>query len=105
MKLNNKTNGCGACDGVWKFLKPPHHKFFVKECEEHDHAYNIGGSKADRKKADRTLFNQMTKSSLIHFKERKTSSLYWFITLSFIYYKAVRIFGKKQFNHILEKST
>lgn len=94
------TNGCGACGGFWKWLKPPHHTFFKEECDTHDSAYNKGGTKADRKRADRRLFFDMVDQSVSHFKSRKTLSLWWFVSLALVYYYAVRCFGKNRFKTI-----
>ena len=70
-------NGCGACSGFWKFFKPPHYKFFVDECNQHDIAYNIGGDEKDRKGADRKLFFDMVDKSVNYYRSRKTISLWW----------------------------
>lgn len=96
---NQQINGCGACGGFWKFFKPPHKKFFVEECNKHDEAYNIGGSKEQRKQADRDLYFSMIDKSINYYKSRKTISLWWFVTLSLMYYGAVRVFGSKSFNY------
>jgi len=95
-----QSNGCGACSGFWKWLKPPHKRFFVKECNAHDEAYNIGGSTNDRKQADKRLFFDMVYKSVDHYRDRKATSMWWFVTLAFGYYLAVRTFGKKRFNLI-----
>ncbi|WP_313214267.1 hypothetical protein [Soonwooa sp.] len=94
------TNGCGACGGFWRWFKPPHKNFFVKECNRHDEAYGIGGTPADRKKADCQLFFDMVDKSVSYYRGRKTLSLWWFVTLSFAYYYAVRCFGKRRFKNI-----
>lgn len=91
-------NGCGACSGFWRWLKPPHKNFFVKECNTHDEAYEIGGSATDRKKADRKLFFDMIDKSVDYYRNRKTISLWWFVSLALAYYTAVRLFGKPRFN-------
>ena len=92
------TNGCGACKGFWKFFKPPHRRFFREECNQHDIDYDIGGTYADKKIADRKLFFSMVAKSVDYYKDRKVTSLWWFITLSFFYYRALRIVGKGNFN-------
>ncbi len=100
MKKNfNETNGCGACSGWLAWVKPPHHKFFKNECVLHDELYNLGGTKVDRKKADKRLFDKMVEHSTIAFKDASASSMWWFITLAYCYYIAVRWFGKGQFNY------
>ena len=101
--LKATSNGCGACGGFWKWFKPPHHNFFKNQCEEHDNAYTIGGSESDRLIADKKLFKQMIYFTIEYFKDTKISSQYWYITLSYLYYIGVRIFGKSQFNYNNEK--
>lgn len=96
---DNKTNGCGACSGFLRWLRPPHHEFFQQECLLHDELYNMGGTEADRRKADYSLFWDMVQRSCDYFKGRKAGSQTWFIILAYAYYKAVRIFGKSQFNY------
>ncbi len=41
----------------------------------------------------------MVAHSLEYFKGRKAGSQTWFVILSYLYYKAVRLFGKSQFNY------
>ena len=60
--------------------------------------YNLGGVEADRKKADKRLFDNMIKHSVEYFKDSATS-LWWFVTLSLLYYFAVRVFGRNSFNY------
>ena len=99
MATDNKINGCGACSGFLRWLKPPHYEFFQKECVQHDVRYNIGGTEQDRQQADFVLFQDMVGRSIDYFKGRKAGSQTWFIVLSYLYYKAVRLFGKSQFNY------
>jgi hypothetical protein len=97
---SNEVNGCGACSGWMKWIKPPHHRFFEKECCLHDELYNAGGTKEDRKKADVRLFEDMVKHSIDHFKPKmRIGAQVWFIVLAYVYYKAVRWFGSKRFNY------
>ena len=99
MEKQSKVNGCGACSGFFAWLRPPHHEFFVKECTLHDELYNLGGSAEDRHKADIRLFQDMVARSSAYFKGRKPSSQMWFVLLSYLYYLAVRAFGRSQFNY------
>ncbi|MEG0188618.1 hypothetical protein [Algoriella sp.] len=98
MGFSSGINGCGACGGFWKWFKPPHYKFFTSQCNQHDEAYSVGGTKNDRLIADKLLFRQMIELTLCYFGTRKVASQYWYITLALCYYFAVRIFGAKQFN-------
>lgn len=99
MSKFNDTNGCGACSGWLAWIKPPHHRFFRNACVLHDELYNLGGTEEDRQKADKRLFDDMVKHSLGYFKGGQVPSQWWFITLAFGYYLAVRAFGKGQFNY------
>lgn len=95
----NTEKYCGACDGWLSFIKPPHHKFFNAECMVHDTMYDIGGNRQDRLNADVLLFNQMVRKAVGYFENRSVSSLWWFISLAYLYYLAVRVFGKSRFNY------
>ena len=55
------VNSCGTCGGLFKFLKPPHPKFFKEQCNIHDKHYNTGGNRIDRKIADLILYRDMIK--------------------------------------------
>jgi len=93
-----KTNGCGACSGWLSWIRPPHHRFFYKQCVLHDELYNKGGTEEDRKRADMRLFNDMVRHSISYFGDRISAQM-WFLILAYLYYKAVRIFGHSQFNY------
>lgn len=98
MTLNNiKTNGCGANSGVFKNFKPPYHLFFKASCNLHDEGYNKGGTERDRWYADNRFWLAMR---LDIYKSVKNPFLrqYYFMWCR-IYYIAVRLFGKKQFNY------
>lgn len=88
------SSHCGACGGFWKFIKPPHRHFFTEECKAHDLAYESGGN---RKQADKKLFFDMVYKSVDYYRDRKATAMWWFVTLAFLYYLAVRIFGKSRF--------
>ena len=92
------TNGCGACSGFWKWLKPPHYNFFRVQCNIHDIMYNIGGTSKDRHIADVELLYNMKDWVNEYFKNRKPISRNWYLFLCNIYYLAVRFFGANQFN-------
>ena len=98
MGLNRSVNGCGACNGFWKWFKPPHHKFFKVQCNIHDTSYAIGGQEIDRHIADVKLKYNMKDWVNVYFENRKPISRYWYLFLCNCYYLAVRIFGKKSFN-------
>ena len=75
----NDVNGCGACSGFWRWFKPPHYKFFEKECDLHDILYDIGGNYIDRKIADLKLLNDMLKNVNKYYYKRKILSKVWFL--------------------------
>jgi len=93
------TNGCGVETWLGVTFRPPHAKFFERECTLHDELYNIGGTEADRLKADRRLHDGMVAHATSHFKGRKVVSEWWFLTLAMIYYYAIRLLGSRHFNY------
>ena len=96
--LKETSNGCGACNGFWKWLKPPHYNFFKTQCNIHDISYGTGGQEIDRHIADVKLKYNMKDWVKSYFENRKPISRYWYLFLCNCYYFAVRIFGKKSFN-------
>ena len=96
--LKETSNGCGACNGFWKWLKPPHYNFFKTQCNIHDISYGTGGQEIDRHIADVKLKYNMKDWVKSYFKNRKPISRYWYLFLCNCYYLAVRYFGKKSFN-------
>ncbi len=97
--LKVQTNGCGACGGFWQWFKPPHHRFFYKDCEKHDLAYHQGGDAIARKIADLELRFDMQVRVMHYFKNRKPISKAWYLSLCQAYYLGVRVFGKSRFNY------
>lgn len=80
--------------------KPPHHEFFRSACELYDVLYEHGGSEHDRKRADARLYQDMVKHSTEYFKDRlMVGSQAWFLMLAYLYYLAVRAFGRPNFNY------
>ena len=82
-------NGCGK-KGAW--FKPPDW-FMLAECNHHDYGYYKGCTEADRKRCDDTFYNEM---------KRDVSRAAWYLkparyAAAYIYYKAVRLFGKSAF--------
>ena len=95
----DKDKGCGAMSGWLSWVRPPHHEFFKAACVLHDELYILGGTKADRLKADVRLYQDMVQHSQQYFHGRKVGSQAWFLLLAYIYYIAVRAFGGGQFNY------
>lgn len=78
-------NGCGG--GKLHWLVPNFR--FRACCDQHDYHYWLGGSKTDRAKADWQFFTAMLADA-----DRLLGLQAWtHITLSIIYYVAVRLFG------------
>ena len=81
------TTGCGA-----KALDVPDW-IFLPACQEHDLDYWIGGDVAGRSAADRKFLKNMLKLS----NEMPWWSRYWYRSLSYVYYWAVRLGSAKYF--------
>ncbi|MBU0992386.1 MAG: phospholipase [Proteobacteria bacterium] len=82
-------NGCGA-KGGW--IKPP--QFVFKEsCDHHDYNYFLGYKEIHRKKADRQFYAAMCRQVRERLWYRRPA-LY---TAAYVYYRAVRLFGRKYF--------
>ncbi len=96
----SSNRSCGACSGWISWIRPPHYNFFEEECKIHDALYDIGGDRSDRLMADQTLFRQMVRRSVGYFEEKSVLSLWWFVTLAYLYYLAVRILGRYRFKYL-----
>lgn len=85
-----KPNGCGAANS--KFNPPD--LVFKSACDDHDEAYDLGGTNTDRKQADERFLSGM-KASV-----RKRPWYYrpFYYTSAYTYYAAVRLFGAEHFN-------
>lgn len=84
-------DGCGA-KGGW--FNPPEF-FFEASCNQHDFYYWRGGFESDRLIADKAFYKFMLKDSerAESYLTRKSHRL-----CAYLYYKAVRWFGKDSFN-------
>lgn len=87
------ANGCG---GKWSSFKPPYHIMFEACCNIHDEYYHKGGNEIDRKIADVYLLEYM-KLDISHLPIYKRP---YFYVWAYLYYFAVRIYGKKYFNYL-----
>jgi len=85
-------NGCGG-KGAW--IKVPNF-MFEASCNKHDIGYGIGGDEAKRFECDGKFLIMMLKDtmSLTGWFRRV-----YFQSWAFIYFIAVRIFGKKFYNY------
>lgn len=83
-------NGCGGKGGR---VKPPQFRFRAS-CNQHDWNYYLGGSQADRAKADRQFYIAMLGDV------RKLPLWRWpvHLTAAFLYYAAVRRHGMRFFD-------
>ncbi len=85
------SDGCGK-KGGW--LDVPDF-IFTASCDHHDVNYWIGGIESDRAKADRQFYEAMVLDTKLHSWYKR----YWYRTLAWIYYKAVRFFAKPYFHY------
>lgn len=87
-----KKSICNGCGGKGGLINPPEF-LFKASCEQHDFYYWRGGTEDDRKKADDTFYKFMLEDVL--------DSVWWkrpfYKSMAFLYYKSVRICGKKFF--------
>ena len=87
-----ETNGCGG-KGAW--IKVPNF-IFEASCNQHDIGYGIGGDEARRFECDGKFFIMMIKDT---FQVNGWFKRFYFQSWAFVYFVAVRIFGKKYFNY------
>jgi len=87
----SKPNGCG---GKGSFINPPEFLFHAS-CNKHDELYSIGGTEADRRRADDKFYELMLKDT----ERSRGFDRYYFKVWAYAYYKAVRIFGNRYFNY------
>ena len=85
---------CDYCGTKGCLINPPEF-IFSGSCKLHDILYDKGGTESDRKHADKVFYNDMKKAAS-YFPIHKRIVYY---SLAWIYYKAVRMFGKKYFNY------
>lgn len=83
---------CNGCGGKGGFINPPEFLFHAS-CNQHDFYYWRGGSEEDRKQADDYFYQFML--------EDVSNAVWWkrplYKSMAFLYYKAVRVVGKKFF--------
>ena len=88
-----EINGCGG-KGGW--FKPPYSAFFKSSCNKHDKGYYKGGTEIDRMNCDANFLRYM----LIDCQRIKNKFKRWYFKRwAFVYFKAVRVLGKKYFNY------
>jgi len=75
-QVEDMSNGCGSQVWYLRWLRPPHGKFFKTACNKHDVDYNVGGTEADRLKADQSLKIRMVGKIMVTPKEDLIKELY-----------------------------
>jgi|GEM_PF-539788 len=119
-QIEDMGNGCGAASGIIKYIRPPHGKFFIRECNLHDCDYAIGGHEADRTIADLVLKQRMMGKIRNTDTDTLIKELYtdqcgipnWIIKIlprvvivqvfkawAYVYWKALILFGGLAFNY------
>ena len=91
------SNGCGCESGIFKYFKPPYHKYFYVACCMHDDAYDLGGGKKDRLIADRNFFHRMLQLVYLDTIASPWKQA-WLVLVALHYYVAVRLMGWHYFN-------
>ena len=86
---------CNGCGGKGSWIKPPHKLFFKACCDRHDYGYWKGGDEKRREYCDLKFYDAMLEDA------NKVSN--WFSrqrykAWAWLYFKAVRINGKKYFD-------
>lgn len=88
-----EINGCG---GKGSKIRPPYGVFFKASCNKHDEGYFMGGDKIRRMECDSRFFSAMLEDTMRIEKWYKRT---YYQSWAFIYFFAVRLFGKKFFNY------
>lgn len=93
---------CNGCGGKGSFIPVPNF-FFEASCQAHDLKYFIGCTEIDRLNADNDFYKAM---------KRDCKRVRWYLRIllfphawAWIYYKAVRLKGKKFFHFAEQKRT
>ncbi len=92
------ANGCGARSGPLSWIRPPQ-GHAVEHCNEHDINYRRGGTKQDRKNADR----QLLKGLMSDMKQMRWWQMPGFYLKAYLFYVAVRVLGGPTFHYLPEK--
>ena len=85
---------CNGCGGKGSPIPTPTF-FFRASCDHHDYNYLLGYREEDRKKADDQFYVQMKEDC----KRQKWYNRPFAKTAAWLYYRAVRQFGKKYFRY------
>jgi hypothetical protein len=90
---------CG-CGGKGGWINPPEFVFHA-DCCLHDKLYELGGTEADRKAADRAFLADMLDSADRHGDNVGLRGLdrWSYRIAAYVYYRAVRWCGKRFFHY------
>lgn len=99
LKKKTTNEGCGVRGGI----EPPYAVFFRASCEKHDRGYIKGGDELDRWYCDVRFLNAMRYDVKRYYRRRFFPRLY-FLAWCYLYFWAVRLFGRQHFNTIKNKN-
>ena len=91
------ANGCGAQKGWQSWIRPPQGHARI-HCDRHDIRYRRGGTWKDRQIADRELLAGL----LSDMRQMRWWQQPGFFLKAYLYYAAVRIFGRYDWHHLPE---
>lgn len=94
LSTQDKINICNGCGTKGGWFNPPEFLFHAS-CNQHDFYYWRGGTEADRERADEEFYRFMKQDA----SEGKWYQRPFMYAMAFVYYKAVRISGKKYFEY------
>lgn len=89
-----KAKICNGCGGKGGWFNPPEFCFHAS-CNHHDFNYWLGGDEEDRKKADKQFYAAMLEDCERYKGLRK----YYYRSMAWVYYRAVRMCGSQFFNY------
>ena len=90
-----KSKICNGCGGKGGIIPVPEFLFHAS-CNHHDFLYWVGNTEIDRKKADDAFYRFM---QLDIANEDSRFKRMYYRAWAYVYYKAVRLFGKRYFNY------
>lgn len=91
------SGGCGSDGALFDYVPDSFLGVDISlACKIHDYCYSIGGSEADKIKADKMFYENLKRCVLNDSDLITRTTNLW---LARVYYKAVRNFGGKSFNY------
>lgn len=91
------AKGCGCQTGLLRYVKPPYSKLFYAACCIHDDDYDRGGGKAERRDADRRLFDNCL--TIVSRQSAGPWRKAWMAQMALAFWVSVRLFGRAYFNY------